>query len=79
MKNYYYALQSVDQETGKEYARVLKVNESLNLLHVIQREIEHGAKSIQQAETRKKAVQIAHFWNECSMRNGTALFDKHYF
>lgn len=79
MKNYYYAIMSTDKETGKEYSRVLKVNESMNLLHIIENEKKHGAIIIQQAATKKRAAEIAHFWNDCSMKNGRYMFDKHYF
>lgn len=79
MKNYYYVIMSTDKEPGKEYSRVLKVNESMNLLHVIDNEKKHGAIIIQQADTKKRAAEIAQFWNECSMKNGRYMFDKHYF
>ena len=69
MKNSY-ATVSV-REDGKYYAYVVKISESDNALYRL------AIKGIMHANiysTKKKAVDMAYFWNERYKENGTYLF-----
>jgi hypothetical protein len=70
MKNFYYAVNTEDN--GKIYAFVIKasINENLKTLF-------SGYKnliSINACETKKRAEELANFWNECYKANGTYMF-----
>lgn len=72
MKNYYFAVTVT--EDGKNCAYVIKASESENLLCVFQRV--KNATAINLFPTKKKAAEIADYWNECFKNNGTYIFDK---
>lgn len=69
MKNSYIAV-SVN-ENEKNYAYVIKVSESDNLLCKLTIK---GIDSAHICDTKKKAGEVADFWNECYKKNGTYMF-----
>jgi len=74
--NYYYTIVIRDEEKNHNTAAVLKVNEAYNLLSKLK-----GIKNlygVHPAETKKKAFELANFWNECYLNNGTYPFDRVY-
>lgn len=66
MKNHYIAI-SVKQD-GKNYASVLKVSGTDNLLFSLQIP---GITAANICGTKKEAENIAAFWNECYKKNKT--------
>lgn len=56
------------------YAYVLKTNEKTNL--VAQLDDIVGLVSATICPTKKRAEELAEFWNTCFRRNGTYLFDE---
>lgn len=70
MKYFYYAVNTEDN--GKIYAFVIKasINENLKTLF-------SGYKnliSINACPTKKRAEELANFWNDCYKTNGTYMF-----
>lgn len=60
------------EESGKNYACVLKVSCSENLLACLDRK---GIKIAQPCGTKKEAENIVNFWNDCYKNNKTYYFD----
>lgn len=71
MKNFYIVVQIT--ENNKHYAYVVKVSESDNLLSKLK------ITNIQSANifpTKKRAYEVAEYWNACFKANGTYYFDE---
>lgn len=69
MKNYYIVV-TIEQD-GKYFSYVVKHPENYNLLATLTIKNITGASLF---PTKKKAVEIADFWNDCYKKNGTYLF-----
>lgn len=69
MKNFYFVVNV--KENNKLYACVIKATESDNLLSKF--EIKNIS-SVNIFPTKKRADEIAKFWNECYKKNGTHMF-----
>lgn len=70
MKYFYFAV--TVEKNGKYCAYVIKATESDNLLSKF--EIK-GIKSANIYPTKKRAEEVATYWNKCFKENGTYLFD----
>lgn len=71
MRNLYFAVSAT--ENGKNYAYVLKVDSNSNLLNVFAHDKRMTVANY--FPTKKKAEEIADFWNECFKKNGTSFFN----
>ena len=84
MKNFYFVItvkqdrnENIFSDEVKEvdygyYAHVIKVKESENLFTSF--DAIKGLTSANVFETKKKACEVATFWNNCYRQNGTYLF-----
>ena len=72
MLNKYSWLVIVDEYDGRRIAYVHRVSHSLNLLFELEKF--KSAESINIADSKKAAVELADYWNECYRKNGT-LYD----
>lgn len=75
MKRFYYVVS--EHDSGKNYAYVLVIGSNNNLLAVL--EDYKKAKVVQPCESKKKAHELAEFWNDSYRNNGTYLFDKDFY
>lgn len=72
-KNFYYVVTTgTEGANGKCYAQVARVNNYSDLLFALDR-IENKT-SVTACSTKREAVELAEFWNECYKKNGTYLF-----
>ena len=71
MKYHYIAAQI--EENGKFYAYVIKTSGGTNLLVTLD---VPGIVAANICPTRKRAREIATYWNNCFKNNGTYLFDE---
>ena len=74
MKNYerlWLAVQ-VKEENGKTFAYVVEISSSENIFHSLARIKNADFGNI--FTTRKRAAEVAAFWNDCADRNGVYLF-----
>ncbi len=71
MKYFYIAVQIA--ENGKFYAYVIRISEHDNLYSKLNMP---GIVAANICPTRKRAREIAQFWNDCSRRNGNYLFEE---
>ena len=60
------------KENGKYYAFVEPFSDSDNALAKLYHK---NMTSVNVYSTKKKAAEIASFWNDCYRKNGTYLFD----
>ena len=72
MLNKYSWLVIVQVFDGKRFAFARRVSHSTNLLSEL--EGFKSAESVNIADSKKAAVDIANYWNECYRKNGT-LYD----
>lgn len=70
-KNHYLAAQT--SENGKNYAFVIKLSESDNVLSILARY--KNLASANMCSTKKEASEIVKFWNGCFIANHTYMFD----
>ena len=73
MTYFYYAVMKKEEE--KEHSYVLRVNQSLDLASILKHYDFH---IVQPCKTKKDAIKIANFWNECSLKNGKYIFERLY-
>jgi len=57
---------------GKRFAFTHRVSNSVNLLSELERF--KSAESVNIADSKKAAIELADYWNECYRKNGT-LYD----
>ena len=69
MKNTYIAIEILEE--GKYIAEVLKIRPCDNLLNKLQID---GLVHANICDTKKAALEVANFWNECNQKNGTYKF-----
>jgi hypothetical protein len=74
-KTFYYAV-SEKNEQGKNYAFTITATENDNLLSIFARY--RNLAYINACKTKKQATELADFWNDCYIANGTYLFDEDY-
>ena len=68
MKTFYYV--AVETEDGQNYAFVMKVKKNENLLSKLCKNCSY----VQPCETKKEAIALANYWNDCYIKNGTYIF-----
>jgi hypothetical protein len=59
--------------SGKTFAYVVEISSSENIFHSLARIKNADFGSI--FTTRKKAAEVAAFWNDCAARNGVYKFE----
>lgn len=69
-KNFYYV--AITENNKKLFAQVVRVNNYSDLLFAFNR-IENIT-SVTACSTKREAVELAEFWNDCYKKNGTYLF-----
>lgn len=69
MKHFYYVVE--EESNGKYYAYVDKVHKNVNICG---RWKPTFVNFVHQCETKKKAEELANYWNECYKANGTYMF-----
>lgn len=69
MKHFYYVV--VKSVSDKHYAYVDKVAENCN---IVTRWATSLTTAVHHCETKKKAEELANYWNECYKANGTYMF-----
>ena len=69
---FYYAVLQVD-ENDKEISFVLRVNDTLNLVHLFDQ-----YKAVNPYKTKKEALEVANLWNKWSVENNRYLFNRQY-
>ena len=69
MKNYYFAVTAEVNE--KYYSFVIQASTNDNLLSKFS---DKRLLHVNICETRKAAVELVRFWDECHRKNGTYLF-----
>lgn len=69
MKNTYIAIEILEE--GKYIAEVLKIRPCDNLLSKLQID---GLVHANICDTKKAALKVANFWNECNQKNGNYKF-----
>ena len=67
----FYAAVTCEDTNGKLYAYVINFTDSDNALFALQRP---GILHANIYTTKKRASEIADFWNECYKKNGTYKF-----
>ena len=71
MKNFYYA--GVETKNGKHFAFIFNAKAGNNLLSIFKQY--KNMTIVNACESKKKAEELADFWNESYKANGTYLFD----
>ena len=76
MKNSFYVIEEKHTETGKTYAHAVTVNNAYNLLNYFKPCKGFYIISINAADTKKQAEEIADFWNEGAKAHNSYCFSR---
>jgi hypothetical protein len=74
MKNSFYVIEERHTKTGKTYAHAETINNAYNLVYKFKPRPNFEIVSINAADTKKQAEEIADFWNEGAKTRGKYYF-----